>query len=73
MPRRNRDASRCQENIKMLFQTLFVLFGVFLQIRKHFKKLITHRLTSCAFLRSDGVVLTVSDVSLSVLVGIMCV
>ena len=73
MPRRSRDVYRCQENIKMPFQTLVVLFGVFLQIRKHFKKLITQRLMSCAFLRSLGVVLMVSDVSLLLLVGIKCV
>ena len=40
----------------MFFPACFAPFGVFLQIRKHFKMLIKHRLSISAFWVSDFVV-----------------
>ena len=55
----------------MLFRVFFVSFRVFLQIRKHFKKLIKHRLRISAFWLSDLVVCIVSEDELLGIVGIM--
>ena len=61
-----------QKNIHMSSLCFFVLNDDFLHTRKHFKKLIKHRLMISPFWRSDFVVCIVSVVSLLVLFGIMC-
>ena len=54
----------------MSFCVFFVSFRVFLQIRKHFKKLIKHRFKISAFWVSDLVVCIVSEDELLGIVGI---